>query len=108
MTRIQAGSNSTLIAVASIPPRIWEQDKKVWRAWYESLSASIASRQQYKRYIADFLHEINKSISEITNQDILDYGGVLSTQYAPNTVNSRIGTIRAYWKFAQEHKEATV
>lgn len=93
--------DTTLIAVASISPRIWEQDKATWKAWYVSLTASAATKQSYKRYIADFYYEVNKTIAEVTEQDILDYDAELSKILSPSSVNTRLRAIRAYWKFAQ-------
>lgn len=98
------GSDSSLIAVASIPPRIWERDKETWKAWYYSLTkASSATKQQYKRYIADFLYEVNKSITEVTEQDIAEYERGLQAVVVSTSVANRMRPIRAYWKFAKQN-----
>lgn len=101
MSRIQMGSSATLITAASIPPRIWEQDKAMWRAWLDSLNAGIRTKQTYKGYIVDFTYEIEKSISQVTEQDILDYHTMLGEHSAASSAKARIRVIRAYWNFAR-------
>lgn len=95
------GSDSTFIAVASIPPRIWEQDAPTWKAWLATLTASFSTKQTYKRYIAEFYWECEKTILQVTEQDLLDYHASLCAHGSTSTANTRIRTIRAYWKFAQ-------
>lgn len=108
MTRIHAGSDSTLIAVASIPPRIWEQDKAIWKAWSTSLKATLATRQKYKRIIAELYHATNMAILQLTEKDLTDYAEIdlrYWEELAPSTIKQRMSIIRAYWKFAHEQPQ---
>lgn len=104
MSRISMGSDSTLIAVASIPPRIWEQDKHIWKAWSTTLKATLATRQRYKRIIADFYDSFNKPIRQVTENDIMSYELALQAcGQAASTIRRSLAPIRAYWKFAQQN-----
>lgn len=109
MTRIYMGSDSTLIAVASIPPRIWEQDKAIWKSWTTSRKATLATRQKYKKVIADFYYTIEKAILQVTEQDLSDYAEACrcTDDLSPATIKQHMNIIRAYWKFAQKQSQPT-
>lgn len=108
MPKIHMGSDATLIAVASIPPRIWAQDKETWKAWLLSLKASAATKQTYKRVIAEFYDAIEKPILECTEDDLATYARVDGLWRATSTATRRMMVLRAYWAFAKQQAESEV
>lgn len=100
MTKIHIGSDATFVAVASIPPRIWEQDKALWKAWLASLKAKAATIQQYKRIVTEFYFSMEKPIGECSEADLAFYKRVDGLSLASSTVSRRMRIIRAYWTFA--------
>lgn len=110
MTRIHMGSDATLIAVASIPPRIWAQDKETWKAWYLSLKAKPATKQTYKRIIAEFYCVIEKPILQCEQADLTDYECACDCCGDPagDTLKQHMRIIRRYWTFAKKQAESEV
>lgn len=109
MGRIHMGSDATLVTVASIPPRIWEQDKETWKAWYLSLKAKPATKQTYKRVIAEFYCVIEKPILQCEQSDLMDYESACDVWDDPptNTLKQHMRIIRAYWTFAKQQVPKT-
>lgn len=104
-------SRSHLDFTTSIPPRIWQQDKDIWKEWYLSLKAGTTTKQKYKKVIADFYYTIEKAILQVTEQDLSDYAEAslcADAELSPVTIKQHMNIIRAYWKFAQKQpQEAT-
>jgi site-specific recombinase XerD len=86
----------------------WEQDKALWKAWTTCSKARLATRQKYKKIIADFYFVTEKAILQVTEQDLSDYAESslsFAEELAPSTIKQRMNIIRAYWKFA--HRQAS-
>lgn len=108
MTKIRMGSNATLIAVASIPPRIWEQDKDTWKAWATSLNVSFHTKEVYKRTICTFYDACNKPIRDVTDDDVHRYETALREDgRSESTIKRHLSPIKAYWTFARKQAEVT-
>lgn len=106
-------SDSTLIAVASIPMRIWAVDSGTWKAWltsrYADKKTTSTTKQRCKKAVADFYYLLELPISEVTEEHISDYQAYLRGRYCEGSVRSLIAPIRSYWRFAHTQvKEALV
>lgn len=90
----------------AFPPRIWDKDADIWKAWTTSLRVGYATKEMYNRHIVRFIAHADKSIAEVNEEDLRNYQSALQADGKSEKNAQRIlAPIRAYWSFALTNQQ---
>lgn len=85
----------------AFPPRVWDKDADIWKAWVTSLRTGYATKEMYKRHIVRFITHADKSITEVSEEDLQSYQSALQADgKSEGNIERIMAPIRKYWQFA--------